>query len=150
MASKKPEKVTSPLITLNNIKNTKRLITEDEITIVAVHPADKEVAVLRYNTLVEIDVKKPKGKIEKRFIKVKRVDLKEAFELAGFAKNTDGSFNVSAASDMESLLDSIKSQINIGKDEVELRKDQKGYIAMRALSTSLGYIGTVTLTDQSV
>lgn len=150
MASKKPEKVTSPLITLNNIKNTKRLITEEEITVIAVRPTETDTAVLRYNTIVEIDVKKDKGKIEKRFVKVKRVHLKEAFEHAGFSLNSDGSYSVPAAADESTLLESLKAQINIDQNEVEIRKDQKGYLAIRALPTSLGFIGTVSLTDQSV
>lgn len=110
------------------------------------------------NTVIRVEIDTLHGSEEPvlarhRYLRIPmymyRPTLKEAFKVAGFAKNSDGSFVIPAITDIDAALAAIKDKLVISKDEIKAITLSEGKLAFQAKDDSLGYTGAVSLTDKA-
>lgn len=141
------------LTAMFNNERQRQILTKDNHTVTYVGKHNDSAR--GTNTLVRVEIDLLHGSegpvlAKNRYLRIPlytyRPSLAEAFTIAGFAKNKDGSFVVAGATDIKTTLAAIKDKLVIDENEIKCITVVDGLIGFHAKDDSLGFVGKVTVT----
>lgn len=109
----------------------------------------------RYNTVAVVEVDRfpelPKEvksvkRYRRRKVPFTRIQLTEAFALAGFTQTETKAYQITTVESLEAVLAAILDKLNIAPEEVTFMKVNETVATLTAKPNSLGFLGRVTVT----
>lgn len=140
-----------------NAKVGRKLLTDDNFEVVSIRKRTPN-HIDKTNTIVEVSIDmvgEDCGPVlvnetkARKFVRMYRPSLNEAFELAGFEVGKDKAWLVGNVSDLDTVIGAVGDKLAIEESDIDLVQVSDGFIFLHANPNSLGFTGSVTLTDQA-
>lgn len=141
------------VVAVVNAREARSLLTETNYEILSVEPYSESRQL--YNTIVKVKVDLLEGthlpvpdteRYSIRRVPCYRLTLKEAFKRVGIPFDKVGRYRVGAVTDINAFIASVKDKINFDPEELSYTRIDDETAVVRAVSTSLGFIGNITVT----